>query len=98
MLNRVILNILSVVQFIPFNDVPFDIPEGVKLWPDENGLQPKDGSWGYISAPKNHIGPGLMGSNRQHVFSGDWIITITDGKVFALNETEFTKRLLSELT
>jgi hypothetical protein len=47
-------------------------PGGVKLWPDEAGLQPRDMTWGYIDT--------LEG--RMHVTAGDWIITGVKGEPY----------------
>ena len=45
-------------------------PLCVKAWPDKDGLQPRDMSWGYIDT--------LEG--RMHVMNGDWIITGVAGE------------------
>lgn len=62
--------VIEAVQFLPSKDEPFVIPSGVHLWPDENGAQPRDMSWGYINT--------LEG--RMHVQHGDWIITGIKGE------------------
>lgn len=48
------------------------VPAGMKLWPDEQGLQPRDMSCGYIDT--------LEG--RMHVLHGDWIITGVKGEKY----------------
>lgn len=37
---------------------------GMKLWPDDEGFQPRDMSWGYVVNPDG---------NKEHVQHGDWI-------------------------
>ena len=59
--------IIEAVQFDPHMR-PW--PEPVKPWPDENGMQPRDMSWGYIDT--------LEG--RHHVLADDWIITGIKGE------------------
>jgi hypothetical protein len=54
---------------------------GVKSWPDEQGLQPRDGSWGYINT--------LEG--RMHVSDGDWIITGIKGEKYPCKPDIFEK-------
>jgi hypothetical protein len=51
---------------------PGFVPEGMKLWPDEQGNAPRDMSWGYIDT--------LEG--RMHVQHGDWIITGVKGEKY----------------
>jgi len=60
--------VIEAEQFIP--DQP--IPDGMKLWPDENGVQPRDMSFGFIET--------LEG--RMHVQAGDWIITGVKGEKY----------------
>lgn len=46
-------------------------PEGMRLWPDDNGMQPRDASWGYVDTAHGRV----------HVWHGDWICAQTvDGK------------------
>lgn len=66
--------VIEAVQFT-INKItrePDFIPDGVHLWPDENGAQPKDMSWGYINT--------LEG--RHHVMANDWIITGVKGEKY----------------
>ena len=64
--------VIEAVQFLPSNDHAFDVPDGVHLWPDERGFQPRDMSWGFIDT--------LEG--RMHVMAGDWIITGIQGEKY----------------
>lgn len=45
---------------------------GMKLWPDEQGRQPRDATWGYVDT--------LEG--RMHVQHGDWIIRGVKGEFY----------------
>lgn len=54
---------------------------GVMPWPDENGCQPRDMSWGYIDT--------LEG--RMHVSHGDWIITGIKGEKYPCKPDIFEK-------
>ncbi len=47
--------------------------KGMKLWPDENGLQPRDMSWGYVTT---------IHGQSAHVQHGDWVIAEPDGEHF----------------
>lgn len=47
-------------------------PKCIHPWPDKNGLQPRDMSWGYIDT--------LEG--RMHVQHGDWIILGVKGEQY----------------
>ncbi len=73
--------IIEAEQFLPNSRQEFHVPVGVKLWPDEDGLQPRDMSWGYIDT--------LEG--RMHVQSGDWIITGVNGEVYPCKPDIFEK-------
>lgn len=57
-------------QFEPRKDQTPDVPEGMRLWPDERGVQPKDMSWGYVDTPKG----------RAHVHAWDFIATTPTGE------------------
>lgn len=43
---------------------------GMRLWPDDDGLQPRDGSWGYVVHADGV---------REHVQHGDWIVPDRNG-------------------
>lgn len=75
---RITPEIIEAVQFDPHKQ-PW--PEGVKPWPDERGIQPRDGSWGYIET--------LEG--RTHIMVGDYIITSADGKKSLCKPSIFAK-------
>jgi hypothetical protein len=60
--------IVEAMQFNPGGCVP----DGMKLWPDENGAQPRDMTFGYIDT--------LEG--RMHVSAGDWIIKGIRGEFY----------------
>lgn len=59
--------IVDAVQFKP-QEHPW--PTCIKPWPDEQGIHPRDTSWGYIDT--------LEG--RHHVLANDWIITGIKGE------------------
>jgi hypothetical protein len=65
-------------------------PEGVKPWPDQQGLQPRDMSCGYIET--------LEG--KMHVSAGDWIITGVKGERYPCKPDIFaaTYELVEEAT
>jgi hypothetical protein len=46
---------------------------GMSLWPDADGFQPRDMSWGYVTT---------IHGQRAHVQHGDWIIDEGDGVHF----------------
>jgi len=56
-------------------------PEGVKPWPDERGVQPRDMSWGYIDT--------LEG--RMSVQAGAYIVTGIDGERYAVEGSIFER-------
>lgn len=58
-------SIVNAVQFSPDME-PW--PDGVNPWPDENGLRPRDMSFGYM----------MLFGIRYHVWAGDWIVTGND--------------------
>lgn len=63
--------VVEAEQFLPSKTAPFTTPPGVNLWPDENGCQPRDMSWGYVVTAHGQ---------RVHVQYGDWIIAEPDGR------------------
>jgi hypothetical protein len=67
--------IIEAVQFIPGQP----LPEGMRRWPNERGIQPRDMSFGYIHTPE-----GVM-----HVHSGDWIIKGIKGEFCAVKNDIF---------
>ncbi len=70
--------VIDAVQFDP-HQRPW--PDGVKPWPDEHGIQPRDASWGYIQT--------LEG--RMHVLAGDWIIRGIVGELYSCKADIFAK-------
>ncbi len=66
--------IIEAEQFTidPVTRKPKSVPEGMHLWPDEHGAQPRDMTWGYIDT--------LEG--RHHVLANDWIITGVKGEKY----------------
>lgn len=63
----------TVTTFDP-NERPW--PACVKPWPDKAGVQPRDGSWGYVER-------GLLKAyaERVHIHAGDTITVHTNGKI-----------------
>lgn len=70
--------VLDAVQFLPKQGQTFPVPTGVKLWPDERGKTPANGSWGYVDS-----------GTRQHVFATDWILTNAKGGITVINDDDF---------
>lgn len=60
-----------VIEATQFDPQSHPWPDGVIPWP-EDGLQPRDMSWGYIDT--------LEG--KMHVIAGDWIITGVKGEKY----------------
>lgn len=73
--------VIEAEQFLPSKTKAFKVPDGVKLWPDEHGVQPRDMSWGYIDT--------LEG--RMHVTAGDWIVTGIKGEKWPVKPDIFEK-------
>lgn len=67
--------VIEAEQFIP----NVYVPEGMHLWPDENGARPKDMTWGYVDT--------LEG--RHHVMAYDWIITGVKGEKYPCKDEIF---------
>mgnify|MGYP001589921515 FL=1 len=69
--------VIDAEQFKPENITTVNgkilgVPDGMHLWPDEHGAQPRDMTWGYIDT--------LEG--RHHVLANDWIITGVKGEKY----------------
>lgn len=54
---------VDIAQFLA-RKMQVSMPPGMRAWPDEQGNQPRDGSWGYVDLP----------TRRCHVYHGDWIV------------------------
>ena len=67
--------VIEADQFIP----NVHVPEGMHLWLDEKGMQPKDMTWGYVDT--------LEG--RHHVMAYDWIITGVKGEKYPCKDDIF---------
>jgi hypothetical protein len=59
-----------VIEAVQFDPTVEPWPACIKPWPDDQGFQPRDMTWGYIET--------LEG--RMHVLAGDWIITGVKGE------------------
>lgn len=70
---------VDAVQFLPSKTGPFDVPVGMKLWPNERGATPRNMSWGYIDTPDGTF----------HVMAGDWILTDSVGDHYYLSNEAF---------
>lgn len=70
-----------VIEAVQFDPQQQSWPEGVKPWPNERGVQPRDMSWGYIQT--------LEGT--MHVMAGDWIITGVNGEKYPCKPDIFEK-------
>lgn len=64
------------------------VPEGMHLWPDKDGFQPRDMSFGYVDIEDVAYG----GLQRIHLMPGDWIVTIQDGGQFVVSAKDFAAR------
>lgn len=63
----------AVIEAEQFEAQGAKVPRGMKLWPDETGLQPRDMSWGYVDTTQG---------NRAHVHHEDYIVAEPDGNGF----------------
>lgn len=61
-----------VIDAVKFDPQQRPWPEGVKPWPNEDGITPRDMSCGYIQTLEGQM----------HVMVGDWIITGVAGEKY----------------
>lgn len=74
--------VIEAEQFIPDKNNPNPhYPPGMKPWPDENGAQPRDMSWGYVDTLEGRV----------HVQAYDWIIKGIKGEYYPCKPDIFTE-------
>jgi hypothetical protein len=61
-----------IVDAIQFDCQKHPWPSEIRPWPDENGSQPRDMSFGFIKT---------RDGRRLHINHGDWIITNVSGEM-----------------
>lgn len=69
--------VVEAIQFEGSNQLFIGLK--MKSWPDENGVQPRDMSWGYIETQ----------AGRKHIHIGDWIVKDHRGDILLYRNGSF---------